>query len=113
MTRSATKLVPQRYPDHDLHLAMIATAVNAAIRGQLNNVIEVTLTANATSTTVEDARLSPFQWAQFDPLTANAAAELAAGTLYAAEADRAAGTWTLTHANASSEDRSFLMVVFG
>ena len=74
---------------------------------------EVTLTANAASTVVTDARLSYFSAIDFDPMTANAAAELGAGTLYVTQANRINGQFTLTHANNAQADRTFRMTILG
>ncbi|HEU5115647.1 MAG TPA: hypothetical protein VFT74_03140, partial [Isosphaeraceae bacterium] len=61
----------------------IATTLNTVISGKLNVTTDVTLTANADSTTLTDARIG-FDSAVIPamPTTANAAAELGAGGLY-------------------------------
>jgi len=87
------------------HRQKIAHVLNLAMSGKLNCTGEVTLTANDISTTVTDARVSGYSTIVFDPLTANAAAELAAGTMYVAEADRLGGSFTITHTNAASTVR--------
>lgn len=94
-------------------LRQIATVVNRINRGKVNAVLSVTLTESVASTEVVDSRLTPFSGVAFDPMTANAAAELAAGTMYVAEADRETGAWTITHANNAQTDRKFRMVVVG
>ena len=91
----------------------ISSAVRLLFQGKTNNTGEVTLTASATTTTLSDPRLTVDSVVLFDPLTANAAAELAAGTLYALEANRNNLEWTLTHANAGSTDRTFRYVIVG
>ena len=98
-------------PDH--HRRQIARAANSAIAGKTNNLGEVTLTANAASTVIVDARLSFFSVIVFDPLTANAAAEIANGTLYVTEANRGIGSWTVTHANDANADKSFRYAILG
>ncbi len=102
-------------------LITLAAASNRHNRGKANYAVDqsgdgtltVTLAANATSTTVTDERLSYYSTVVFDPMTANAAAELAAGTLFVTQANRMNGSWTLTHANAVSEDRTFRMAILG
>lgn len=102
-------------------LIMLAAASNGHNRGKMNFAVDqagdgsltVTLTAGATSTIITDARLSYYSAAVFDPMTANAAAELAAGTLYVTQTNRMNGAWTLTHANAGSTDRTYRMAILG
>ena len=102
-------------------LITLAAAINRHNRGKSNfavdqagdGTLKVTLTANAASTTVTDERLSYYSAVVFDPMTANAAAELAAGTLYVTQTNRMNGAFTLTHANAASADRTFRMAILG
>jgi hypothetical protein len=82
-------------------------------RGKLECVVELTLTANAASTVLTDERLSPQSVVSFDPKTANAAAEKAAGTLYCLTANRLNAQWTLTHANNAQADREFQISIIG
>ena len=98
-----------------------AAAINRHNRGKLNFAVDqsgdgsltVTLAANATSTTVTDERLSYYSTVVFDPMTANAAAEKAAGTLYVTQANRKNGVWQITHNNDASSDRTFRMAILG
>jgi len=102
-------------------LITLAAAINRHNRGKMNFAVDqlgtgtltVTLTANAASTTVTDERLSYYSTVVFDPMTANAATEKAAGTLYVTQANRKNGSWTLTHANDASVDRTFRMAILG
>ena len=73
----------------------------------------VTLTPGATVTTILDPTVTPDTVFLFDPLTATAAAELAAGTLYVLAADRLLGSFTITHANAGTTDRAFRWIAAG
>ena len=82
-------------------------------KGKIECVTTITLTASVTSTVLSDIRISPQSILIFDPLTANAAAELAAGTLYVLQANRGDGTATLTHANSAQTDRDFLVGILG
>ena len=95
------------------HGRQIAQAVRWTMLGKLNAVADFTCTANAASTTFEDSRLSVDSAVLFDPTSANAAAELAAGTLYVTTANRNNKTWTVTHANAASTDRTFRVLIIG
>ena len=76
-----------------------------------NRVGEVTLTENVTSTTITDPTITPDTVIVFDPLTANAAAALT--TTFVAAADRAKGTFTITHANDAATDRTFRWIAAG
>jgi hypothetical protein len=90
-----------------------AQVVNRINRGKINATGSVTLTPNATSTVITDARLSIDSFVEFDPMTANAAAEKAAGSLYAATAGRGNGEWTVTHTNNAQTDRTFKYLIIG
>lgn len=95
------------------YVRRIHEALFQAKRGKLECVTELTLTANDTETVLNYKGLSPQSVVLFDPKTANAAAELAAGTLYVLTADRGNDQWTVTHANDASTDRSFQIAVIG
>lgn len=82
-------------------------------RGKLEIVGEVTLTPSATSTTLTDVRISPQSVIVWHPRTANAAAELANGTMYITDANMGNGTATITHANNAQTDRDFRFAVLG
>lgn len=81
------------------------------LRGKFNATLDVTLVASASSTIVKDARFSEQCAVEFDPLTANAASEKAAGTLWASA--RTAGEITITHASNAQTDRTFRLVIIG
>ena len=96
------------------HRRQLATAIQQVMSGKLNVVTDTfTLTPSAAATTLSDARLSVDGAVLFDPLTANAAAELAAGTLYATEANRDDEVWIFTHANNAQTDRDFRLLIIG
>lgn len=71
----------------------------------------VTLTANATSTTVADVRAGAFSFFGLCPLTANAASAQAAGNVYVST--RAKQQFVITHPNSASVDKNFVYVVLG
>lgn len=87
-------------------LRQLATAVNINADGQTGT---VTLTANAASTTLTDARLTESSVIGLMPTTANAAAALA--TTYIGT--RAIGSATITHANNAQADKTFAYSVTG
>lgn len=106
-------IVPRELRDDRLHRAQIANAVNRTLGGKLNNTGTMTLAANSAATILRDPRLSSKSTIQFDPMTANAAAEMAAGTMYVASADRRDKAFTITHSNAASTDRTFRYAILG
>ena len=87
------------------------TAVNNILSGKQNVVSEVTLTANAATTTITDSRLSMQSQISYTPLTANASAEIGAGTIYIST--RSSGSCVITHANNAQTDRTFSLSYFG
>lgn len=106
--------VPPRFiPDGERHRQLLGEAVQGAFLGKTNNVIVATLTANAVSTTITDARITAGSWLGFMPETANAAAELGNGTLYVADSGRVNGSATITHANNAQTDRTFRIAIIG
>lgn len=95
----------------------IASTVNRMMAGRTNNTGTVTLTANAATTAVNlsRGRLAENSLILFDPLTANAAAELYGGTMYILNANRnvAGEMFTITHANNAQTDRTFKYAIVG
>lgn len=87
----------------------ISTTVNEMLKGRGNNVGEITLTPNVTTTTVEDIRIKQTMTAVLIPRTANAAAAMT-NVYISAVAD---GSITLTHANTATLDRTFDYVLHG
>lgn len=81
----------------------LADALNAVVDGRVDAFGEVTLAANATTTTVQNPRVASFSVLVLSPITANAAAAFAT-TYVSARAD---GSFTLTHANNAQTDRTF------
>ena len=74
-------------------------------RGRSLAVGTVTLTPNAGTTTVTDETISADARPQLTPTTANAATEVGNGTMYISAV--AAGSFTITHANAATTGRTF------
>lgn len=80
-------------------------------QGKLANTRTVTLSTATVATVVSDARAGAFSCIDFMPMTANAAAEIGAGTLYVATQGK--GTFTITHANNAQADRTFRYSLLG
>ena len=89
----------------------IVAAVRQLMQGRSNATGQVTLAANAGTTSVAAPSCAPSSQVFLFPVTAHAAAELGNGTLYvSAVASRA---FTLTHANNTQTDRTFSFVCLG
>ena len=101
--------VPEIGADDKEHKRKLARAVNSALQGKLNALTNVTLAANTTTTTLQDARITNNSFIGFMPTTANAASALS--NLYVA--NMVAGTATLTHANNAQTDRTFIILIIG
>lgn len=87
----------------------LARTLNHVLDGRNNARGEVTLTANATTTTVTDRTVHPESRILLEPTTANAAAAL--GTTYATAHGN--GSFMLTHDNNAQSDRVFRYAVSG
>lgn len=82
--------------------------VNVLLR-KANCAADLTLTANAASTTMTDARLSAFSVLTFMPTTATAATALAG--LYVTNMNT--GSCTVNHANTADTDKIFRVGIHG
>lgn len=88
-------------------------SLHALRLGKMECVDTITLTINVATTTYNRVGLSPQTVMSFDPKTANAAAELAAGTMYVLTANRSNDSWVITHANNAQADRTFQISCIG
>lgn len=89
----------------------IAEVVNGALAGKLNALADLTLTANVASTTLTDSRIGATSYIDFMPTTANAGAEIGAGTLYVSS--RTKGSAVVTHGNNAQADRTYRVLIIG
>lgn len=101
--------VPLSGPDLALQSLLLSTTLNEVLKGRANNTGTLTLTDNVTTTAVEDNQFQSDMVPLLIPTTANAAGALA--TTYVSA--RANGSFTLTHANAATTDRTFLYARWG
>lgn len=85
----------------------VSERVNAVIEGKTNAITSVTLTASSTTTTVQNTLVTSLSVPVLVPTTANAAAE----NWYISS--RTTGSFVITHANAGTTDRTFLVIIFG
>ena len=101
---------PQRRGDSPFERD-VERVISNLLRGKMNATLDVTLSPSASSTIINDVRFSEQCAVSFDPLTANAASEKAAGTLWVSA--RTAGQITVAHANNAQADRSFRLTIIG
>jgi hypothetical protein len=92
-------------------LTKFAMALRQIGEGRSNATGTFTLTANAASTAVTAVNCGSSSTVLVTPTTANAAAEIGAGTMYIGTVGN--GTFTVTHANNAQADRTFLYAAFG
>lgn len=89
----------------------IILSIQQLAAGRSNAVGTVTLTAAAGSTVVTDNNFAPGSVPLPVPATASAATEMGNGTMYISA--RANKSFTITHANSATVDRTFLYVIVG
>jgi len=92
-------------------LKKFAQAIAQLAQGRSNAVGTVTLAAGATQTTVASLTCASGSVILLSPVTAHAAAELAAGGCFISAVGEQA--FTITHANNAQTDRSFGYVCLG
>ncbi len=85
----------------------ISLVVNNILLGKMNCTIEVTLRASQTTTVVTDPRIYSTSWLGFDPRTANARSALF--SMYVSSISN--GTFTITHTNTATTDRTFILAI--
>ena len=111
MTANQTPFVPESFADVDEWCRKLGQSLNLMLKGRLNVVKAVTLTANAATTTVTDNRIGPDTVLECHPVTANAAAALGGlWQIYPNTTDRQA---TLNHASNAQTDKSFAVILIG
>lgn len=97
-------------PD-DRDLLRTVAAIRQLAQGRTNAVGTFSLTAGATSTVVANEYCAAGSYVFLTPLTANAAGALA--TTYVTAANVGNKTFTVTHANAATTDRTFAYIAMG
>lgn len=109
-TRPYIEAVPASGFDPATWLRGAARAL-ASLISRANAVTEVTLTANAASTTLYHPNIGYYSVVTLMPQTANAAAALA--TTYIAQATMVGGSCVITHANNAQTDKTFRVKIDG
>lgn len=108
-TADASVSVPVFQPDEERHRRKIADWSLQANQGHLQCVGNVTLAASTVSTTVADSRIGINSFVGLMPMTANA---LSAGpTVWVSTIGT--GTFSLTHGNSASVDKTFRYCLLG
>lgn len=74
--------VPAFLVDEKDHRRRLAQAIQQIVQGKINATIDVTLTASASSTTINDARIDFYSWLAPMALTFNAATDVAGGMYF-------------------------------
>src|SRR5579884_9331 len=89
---------------------MTARAVNGLLRGKMNATATLTLTPNATSTVLTDARIGKYSHVTLEPSSASAAAAVASGQLYPVPGS---GKATVFHPSSGAGDQTFSVLIVG
>ena len=92
-------------------LSLFALAISQLASGRSNAVGTFTCTQNEATTTVTDANCSSGSTILYMPTTANASAEVGAGTIYIGTVSN--GSFVVTHANSATASRTFKYAVVG
>lgn len=92
-------------------LLEVVKSVRQLANGRSKSAGVVTLTTSTTTTQVASDIISSDAGAHLFPTTASAAAEFGAGTIYVSAI--ANGSFTITHANNASTDRSYHWIAIG
>ena len=103
--------VPELGTNDPQQMRRIVGTVNRINSGGINVTKDATLTANAATTTITDARISSQSFIGLMPITSNAAAALA--TTYVPAATQLNGSAVIAHANNAQTDRTFRLLIIG
>lgn len=107
--------IPNYTEDYPFLIRWVVRIIRNVMKGRTNNVYEVTLTANAATTTVTFPKdiLGVNTKLIFTPKTSNAALEIGTGTMYVSATNALLQTATITHANNAQTDRTFAYILVG
>lgn len=109
MARTGYPSLPEAMEVTKSSLGKLARACNRLLAGKLNSVLDVTLTAGAASTIIQDDRIGADSHLDFRALTAHAAAISA--SIYIT--DRGQGMATVNHTNTAEIDQDFTVSITG
>lgn len=109
--QQSTDVLPSQWYDINDFLRKVVLAINNILRGKTNNTGSVTLTESSATTTLLDIRIGINSVILLQPTTANASAEIGAGTIYFD--DPGNGSIVINHANNAQTDRTFKYAIIG
>ena len=89
----------------------LSICVNEILHGGQNNVLDITLAANVTSTTVTDNRIGGSTRPNLQATSASAATEAASGNLWVATPTQY--NVVIHHSNTAATDRTFSLTLGG
>lgn len=92
-------------------LSLYALSISELASGRSNAYGTFTCTQNADTTTVTDANVASASVIAYMPTTANASAEVGAGTIYIGTVSN--GSFVVTHANSATASRTFKYAIHG
>ncbi len=104
---------PLEWADEKEWSRKLAEAINRLYDGKVNTRSTLTLAASQATTTLTDRRIGAETAVVLVPTTANASAEIGAGTIYQTFPNATKGQAVINHANNSQADRSFISVLLG
>ncbi len=99
---------PEFWADSPEHRRKIAQSVRGVLAGKLNNLKQIVLTPNATSTTLADLRITPDTLAFLIPCSSSAAVAQASVWISVA-----VGILTVNHDSQPATDRCFGVALIG
>lgn len=109
--QQSTDILPSQWYDINDFLRKVVLAINNILRGKTNNTGSVTLTESSVTSTLTDIRIGINSVILLQPTTANASAEIGAGTIYFD--DPGDGLIVINHANNAQTDRTFKYAIIG
>ena len=103
--------VPETMPDERMHRMMLARGINNLLRGKFNGTLDVTLTASAASTTINDARIGYYSAVvPAMAMTSSAATSVGAG-IYVDTLKT--GSCVVHHDNTADTDKTIRFILIG
>jgi hypothetical protein len=91
----------------------LVVKIQEIMAGKLNNVGSMTLTANATTTTLIDPNIGPNSLILFDPLTSNGKVAFNSDLFFVNARGATKGQATVNHASSANTDQTFNYGIFG
>ena len=109
----ATLVPPLYWPEPKKQLYLIAQAVQNILDGKINSTGSFTLTANQTTTVVQDRRVGTKSVIVWHPTTQNAGGEVGMYLTNVGELSGGVRSFTINHGSDSRVDRVFRYCVLG